>query len=71
MLQHHGTATRMLDVTTDPMIALWFACQGTEHDGTQGILFAVEVSSARNLDWRENCPIADIERKAGSSFNVR
>ncbi|GEM_PF-1692193 len=27
MLQHHGAPTRLIDVTTDPMTALWFACQ--------------------------------------------
>ena len=60
VLQHHGTATRLLDVTTDPMIALWFACAGGAHSGKQGVLFAVEVSSAMQLEWDDVRPIADI-----------
>lgn len=26
-LQHYGTSTRLIDVTSNPMTALWFACQ--------------------------------------------
>jgi hypothetical protein len=60
VLQHHGTATRLLDVTTDPMIALWFACADEAHFNKQGVLFAIEVSTALHLDWEEERPLADI-----------
>jgi FRG domain len=60
ILQHHGTATRLLDVTTDPMIALWFACAGEAHTSKQGVLFAIEVSFAVHLEWDHGRTVAEV-----------
>lgn len=65
ILQHHGTATRLLDVTPDPMIALWFACADAEHAGQKGVLFAIEVSTALHLEWDESRPVADVVDSLG------
>ena len=45
-LQHHGIPTRLLDVTSNPMTALWFACQKApgQADAT-GALFAIDVAN--------------------------
>ena len=44
ILQHHGIPTRLLDVTSNPMTALWFACQRPSGDrDTTGALFAFDV----------------------------
>src|ERR1700749_46405 len=44
-LQHHGIPTRLLDVTSNPMTALWFACQRTgPGNDTSGALMAFDVT---------------------------
>lgn len=43
-LQHHGVPTRLLDVTSNPMTALWFACQSRDGRDSSGALFAFDVT---------------------------
>lgn len=44
-LQHYGTATRLIDVSNNPMTALWFACQEPEPGAnTDGALIALNTA---------------------------
>lgn len=56
VLQHHGVPTRFIDVTSNPMTALWFATAERRPDGngrvpkTPGVLFAIDVTESQ---WYE------------------
>ena len=43
ILQHYGAATPLLDFTNDPLVALYFACQPYEKNGTEsdGKVFSI------------------------------
>jgi hypothetical protein len=45
-LQHYGIATRLIDVTSNPMTALWFACQAASNVNVakSGLLIAINVT---------------------------
>lgn len=53
VLQHHGAATRLLDVSSDPMVAMWFAVEDQDRLGQDGVLFAINISKAQIIGGTE------------------
>lgn len=64
VLQHHGVPTRLIDVTANPMTALWFATEEHPPDvngsvrRSPGVLFAIDVTGT---DWYETFQHTEVQ----------
>lgn len=70
VLQHHGVPTRLIDVTANPMTALWFATEEHKPEKdikvrrTPGVLFAIDVTKT---DWHETFQYGKQSVKPGAN----
>lgn len=55
-LQHYGVATRLIDFSSNPMTALWFACQSPKATGVSksGLLLALNITNWERLSTVRN-----------------
>ena len=62
-LQHQGAATGLIDFTSNPLVALWFACH--EAPAEDGAVFLLSRSATKKLDHS-----SDLKKKIQSFYEI-
>jgi hypothetical protein len=66
-MQHYSLPTRLLDITSNPLIALYFACKSNPDDDGEVIVFSMEKNNIKYFDSDTASCIANLTRLSQDS----
>jgi hypothetical protein len=61
-MQHYSLPTRMLDITSNPLISLYFACSSQQNSEGEVIIFTIDISLIKYFDSDTASCISNLAR---------